>query len=287
MVQVRVPTPMLLADRFLPGSGAVEVLGLALYAAVLTRWMLNPKQTNLWRIRLWRFFSVVFFLQLFLGVLGISECLMTGTLHFPIPALIIAGPLYRGSGLFMPILLSSTLILVGPAWCSHLCYIGAWDDLAARRKRLPRKLPRWRNGLRLAILIVFVAVPVLLRETGVEGGNIVPYVIGFGAASLLVMAVASTRTGAMAHCSSWCPIGLVTTTLGRVSPFRVLVGNGCTTCGACYTVCRYDALSADHIARGKVGANCTLCGECLPACGHGALKMAFGPLRGADRKSVV
>ncbi|HDJ22855.1 MAG TPA: 4Fe-4S binding protein [Candidatus Aminicenantes bacterium] len=61
--------------------------------------------------------------------------LMTGKLHLPVPALILAGPIYRGTLSFMLILFLVTIVLVGPAWCSHLCYVGAWDDIACRRKR--------------------------------------------------------------------------------------------------------------------------------------------------------
>jgi hypothetical protein len=44
------------------------------------------------QIQKWTFFSVVFFAQLVLGLAGMPSMLMTGELHAPVPALILAGP---------------------------------------------------------------------------------------------------------------------------------------------------------------------------------------------------
>ena len=77
----------------------------------------------------------MFFAQFVFGVAGVERLLMTGQLHVPVPAVVVAGPLYRGEGLFMPILFAATLLLVGPAWCSYLCYVGSWDGLAATARR--------------------------------------------------------------------------------------------------------------------------------------------------------
>ena len=55
---------------------------------------------------------------------------MTGKLHLPVPALIVAGPVYRGSVGFMLILFLCTILLVGPAWCSHLALHAAFLGVA-------------------------------------------------------------------------------------------------------------------------------------------------------------
>jgi hypothetical protein len=139
---------MLLAERSLPGAGWVQAAGLAAYAFWLIGVLYSPRTAAIWRRRLWTFFSIVFFTQLAIGLAGVEQFLMSGDLHLPIPAMIIAGPLYRGEGLFMPILFGATLLLVGPAWCSYLCYVGSWDlNLAAGRRR-PMQLPRWRHLFR-------------------------------------------------------------------------------------------------------------------------------------------
>lgn len=125
----------LLADRLWPGSGLLEITLVAVYAAWVTGKLLDARSARVWRPRLWALFSAVFFGQLLLGLAGYDLFLMTGQLHLPVPALILAGPLYRGEGFFMLGLFVTSVLLVGPAWCSHLCYIGAWDDRCARFRR--------------------------------------------------------------------------------------------------------------------------------------------------------
>ena len=121
LVQQVVPRPMLILERLAPGSGWIEVLALAVYGAWIGEKLLDVEQTAAWRRRLWWLFSAVFFTQLALGLGGLEQFLMTpGKLHLPVPALIAAGPLFRGERFFMPILFGTTLLLVGPAWCSHL-----------------------------------------------------------------------------------------------------------------------------------------------------------------------
>jgi ferredoxin-type protein NapH len=50
------------------------------------------------------------------------------------PMMILGGPIYRGQLSVMTILFLSTVILTGPAWCSQLCYFGAFDNLAPGAK---------------------------------------------------------------------------------------------------------------------------------------------------------
>jgi len=107
--------PMLLLGRFLAGWGWVEIPLVALYAGWLTGRMATAPRTDLWRSRLWKFFSFVFFAQLLAGLLINDMFLMTGKLHLPVPALILAGPIYRGTLSFMLILFLATVVLVGPA----------------------------------------------------------------------------------------------------------------------------------------------------------------------------
>jgi len=268
VTRAKTPFPVLLADRFLPGSGWLLILGLALYAVWAVGALHEPADAHRLRPRLWAAFSAVFFAQLALGLLGIHEMLMTGNLHLPVPALIIGGPLYRGGGLFMPILFAASVLLVGPAWCSWLCYIGAWDDQASRLlHRMPKAAPGRMLWLgRGGALILTVAAALSLRAAGVQPLVAVLAAAVFGLAGVGVMLVLSRRLGYMVHCTSFCPMGLVGNLLGRLSPWRLGIASGCTRCGACSRVCRYGALAPADLAAGRPGLSCTLCGDCLPAC---------------------
>jgi polyferredoxin len=278
LARSKASVPVLLADRFLPGAGWLEIALLSFYAAWLTGRILDPRQHKRLRPRIWALFSLVFFGQLALGLGGLPDLLMTGRLHLPVPALIAAGPLFRGEGLFMPFLFASTVLLVGPAWCSHLCYIGAWDDVCSRRApKIPRVLsPRWTVGGRLAALVLVCGGALALRALGVPGLTAAFLAGGFGLLGLGVMLFASRRLGAMIHCTAFCPIGLVGNLLGRLAPWRMGIHlDTCTRCGACARACRYSALTPLQIEAGRPGLSCTLCGDCVGACPHDSMHYRF------------
>jgi ferredoxin len=280
LVQRVVHPPMLLAERYLPGAGWIQILAVAIYAAWLTGKLLEPKGSARWRRRAWLLFSVVFFGQLFLGLAGIERLLMTGELHLPVPAVILAGPIYRGAGQFMPILFTITALLVGPAWCSHLCYFGAWDDLACRSRRRPKAMAGKARVVRIAILVAVVAIAGTLRFVGASTAVAAGSGLAFGIFGGLVMLAWSRRAGVMAHCVVYCPIGLVANLMGKLSPFRIRIKDDCTLCGACGQVCRYDALTKRDVTRQRPGLTCSLCGDCIGACPGQQLEYRFGWFKG-------
>ncbi len=287
IVQVKVARPMLLAERLWAGAGWIQAVALAMYAGFLLYRMRDPRQSGAWRRRAWLLFSIVFFGQFLLGILGVDVMLMTGKLHVPVPAVVVGGPLYRGEGLFMPILFASTLVLVGPAWCSHLCYIGAWDNLAATARKRPGPLPRWRWWAQPSILALVVAVALGMRALGVSGTVAALVAITFGLVGVGVMVLASRRLGFMAHCTLFCPLGWVATRAGRwVSPFRIRIQAGCDDCMACSTACRFGALTREDIAARRAGPSCTLCGDCVRPCAKRVIGYRF-PGLSPDRARMV
>lgn len=275
IIQVMVPRPLLLVERFFPGQGWVELLLLAVYAAFVTPKLLDPASSPRWRGIIWLGFSIVFFSQLLLGLLGFSRFLMTGALHLPIPALILAGPLYRGEGFFMLGLFSATLLVIGPAWCSYFCYIGAWDLHASRRAKKTGQLPAWRQPLRLTILLLILGAALMLRAGGAPTAVVVGLAALFGILGIGLMLFFSPRQGLMVHCTSFCPVGTVANILGRVSPFRLRISADCSACGRCRRACRYDALRKSDLIRRTPGISCTLCGDCVGACTSGCIGYAL------------
>ncbi len=286
VAQLVVRRPLLLAERFVPGAGWVEILVLAVYAAWLAAALQHPGAWTRLRPRVWFLFSMVFFGQLLLGLAGVEQCLMTGQLHLPVPALVLAGPVYRGEGLFMPILLVSTLLLVGPAWCSWLCYVGAWDNLFSRRRALQRPLSsRLREWIRLALLVLTVGAAWLMRRLDVPGTTAALLAGSFGLVGVGVMATVSARQGWMAHCTSFCPLGWVVVRLGRLSPFRLRLDPTCRSCGACRPICRYGALDREAWREQRPHRSCTLCGDCLETCG--AIGLRFPGLSDLAARRVL
>ncbi len=274
-VQLNMDPAGLLAERFLHSAGWWEAFLLAVYAGWLSDRLQDVRSIRRLRPKVWLIFSIVFFTQLTLGVFGVEKLLMTGKLHLPVPALIAAGPLYRGGGLFMAILFTASVLLVGPGWCSWLCYIGAWDDRAARALKKPEMLPRWRSTLRIGILALVFGVAFALGRLGVGGLVATWLASSFGLIGVGLMVVWSRRTGHMTHCTAFCPMGWVATRLGKVSPWRMRIADTCTDCGACTPACRYDALYPDDVLKRVPAEACTLCGDCVSNCPTSSIEYRF------------
>ena len=265
-VEWKVKIPLLLLERFLPGWGWVEILVLGAYAGFLFTKLHDQNQSAKWRKISWTIFAVFFFAQLTAGLLGCEKCLMTGALHFPIPAMIIGGSVYRLEFGFMPILFLSTVILSGPAWCSQLCYLGAFDNLAAYSHKIGRKKIINKNKIKNTFFVLMLMGVVLLR---VFNAPVIYAVIGasvIGIAGVLIILFISPRKGKMIHCIAYCPIGTLIQYLKFINPFRMQIQQSCTECMVCTTACPYDALNKEDILKRKPGKTCTYCGDCLSSC---------------------
>ena len=274
-VQLKVERPMLLLERFVDGGGWFQMFLIAAYGALVAHNMQNPKRVQSWRKYTWFAFSMVFFSQLALGLLGFEKFLMSGKLHLPIPMMIVAGPLYRGQTSVMTILFLSTVILSGPAWCSHLCYFGAIDSLSSGRKtRVGPLRNKW--ALKSTVIFLVVAGALIMRWMEVSVITATWVALGFGLTGLGIILMVSRKQGRMVHCSAYCPVGTVVNLTRFVNPFRMYIDDhSCTDCMACTSVCKYDALRPSDVAARKPGLTCTLCGDCLGSCHSGSLKYRF------------
>ena len=298
---------LLVLERFFPQWGSLQ-LGLAgVWAALAAGWLSGKKSPQA-RMRLWRLFSIVFFAQLALGLLLESRFLLSGQLHLPVPGLIAAAPVYRGGGWFMLGLFGFSTLLAGAAWCSHLCYFGAWDATAAKAcaggphgltripqpadadhsaaglpavQVIPRRAPTWLPHLRLIMLGLTLSIPLLLRFAGapVEAALSCGLLLGLLAlpASLLV----SRKAGYAAYCRGLCPLGLLAKWLGRLAPWRVRRTGSCRRCLACVRVCRQDAMG-NPATTNAPNADCNLCRDCVAVCPQKALSVTCYGLPGSQ-----
>lgn len=286
MIQLKVENQMILLERFITGGGWIEILVLSGFAVFLYIKMQNPAETSRWRTISWSVFAIFFFAQLLIGILWNDKFLMSADkVHIPVPAIILGGGLFRMKISFMPVLFISTIILTGPAWCSQLCYFGAFDNLLSRTKKksgVLNKILLYRN----IILLVFIITVLLFRLfnasyiiAGIFGG-------AFGIAGLLIILLISPKRGAMVHCVMYCPIGTLVSYLKYINPFRMYIDNNCTDCQACSSSCKYSALTMNNISNRKPGLSCTYCGDCIQHCHSNSIKYKLFGLRSDKARDI-
>lgn len=273
--------PLLLGERLFSGGGLLQIAIISLYSGSLSYKMQNRKERATWRLRSWLLFSVVFYSQLVLGVFADSLFLLSGKLHLPIPAIILAGPIYRFSSWFMVILFFSTIVLTGPAWCSQLCYFGAVDGYRARKKKgekrakLPQVIYKNKTIIKLGFLIAIVGVALILRLLSAGPGLATLIGLFAGVLGLFFIMIFSAKWSTMSHCTLYCPIGTIVNRVKYISPFRFKIGDSCLKCNACIEACSYMALTKEGIAQGKIGETCTYCGDCMGYCAHNSFEYRF------------
>jgi len=278
VVQVKLENPVILAERLKSNAGWIEIFIVALYGSVVGYHMQDVSKAHRWRRLTWAVFSVLFFSQLFIGLAGHEKFLMTGKLHLPVPVMILAGPLYRGEVSVMTILFLSTVLLTGPAWCSHLCYFGALDNIAAAGYSKGKPLNN-KTEFKFSILFLVILVTLALRWMNLPVIASTVIAALFGIAGILVMLLVSVRKKKMVHCIIYCPVGTLVNFIKNINPFRMYIDNSCTSCMKCSSLCKYDALDFSDIRKGRPGMTCTFCGDCLIGCSHESIKYKFPGLR--------
>lgn len=277
-VQVGVENPMILAERFFKGSGWLEIFLVSCYGAFVIFKMQDPLNVPKWRKITWTIFSVIFFTQLIIGLSGHDKFLMTGKLHLPIPMMILAGPIYRGQLSVMTILFLSTVILTGPAWCSQLCYFGAFDNLSSGGKT-SKVILRYKGAIKSTVLILVITSALVLRWMNADMLVSTLIAIGFGIGGILIMIIYSMKRNKMVHCVMYCPIGTIVNVFKHINPFRMYIDQTCTLCMKCTKFCKYDALNPQDIKNSRPSISCTLCGDCLAGCHHNSIKYKFLKMR--------
>jgi ferredoxin-type protein NapH len=273
-VQVKVSNPMILAERFMRGAGWPEIFIISLYASFVGYKMQFEKNVPEWRKISWTIFSLVFFSQLIIGLLGNEKFLMTGKLHLPIPMMILAGPIYRGQLSVMTILFLSTVLLTGPAWCSHLCYFGAFDNLCSGGKT-SREMLKHKAAIKSTVVLLVISMALILRWLNVGKLAATLTAVAFGISGIFIMTIFSVKRKKMVHCTMFCPIGSLVNILKHVNPFRLYIDSSCTLCMHCTKFCKYDALNPPDIKKSRPSLSCTLCGDCLAGCHHNSIKYKF------------
>lgn len=284
IIHMKMPHIML-ANRFIPTFGIIQGFLIALWGAYLVTKLSDTKLAEIWRLRAWRLFSLVFFLQFFLALCGYTIFLMGEHFHFPIPGMIVAGALYRESGFFMPILFLSSFILVGSAWCSHLCYFGVWDS-ATKKGQGYENMP----AKKFFVALPYIVFTLMLIFVFICKHYTVPTELTYSIILLLGLVFfplhffISRKYTISSYCLYICPLGLIMRLLNIISARRfswhIYFKDTCTQCGSCIKACRYTAITKDAIASNTIASSCTLCRNCMHTCRKNGLALSFCGYKG-------
>ncbi|NLT24204.1 MAG: 4Fe-4S binding protein [Syntrophorhabdus sp.] len=192
--------------------------------------------------------------------------------------LLIGGWFYSLIGYFIPLCMVAGVGLAafrGRKWCNWMCPRGSFADTYMKVISPGRKMPGWLRGtpIRLGVLAFLMAMLTF---------QIVrlwpdPYAIGkFFVVLLTITTVVGVFMALFLHQRAWCsicPIGSLSSWVGKNRyPLR-MDKDACVSCGLCAKTCPMQ-LSPQEMKESEVMAfrgDCLKCGLCAKACPKQAL----------------
>ncbi len=276
---------ILLFNRIYSGMGILQGLILSLWATYVVGRLSEKSGANAFRMKIWRFFSLVFFLQFFLALLGYTLFMLNQHFHLPVPALIIASPIFRSEGYFMLILFSASILLIGSAWCSYLCYFGVWDAYYTKKIQPMSKVIKGKYfklltfSSTLSLLLVVVS-SYLLRLFQVPAQTALLLGAFVGILIIPFNFMFSRKYGFTSYCYALCPLGAISTRIRSLLFFftwKIKFSEACTLCGKCIRACNYMAIDKNAFIAKRAHSSCTLCLNCVNVCPHNACILELKP----------
>jgi ferredoxin len=200
-------------------------------------------------------------------------------------------------------------------FCAYLCPLGTlidgFDKVVGRRLTRLRLRREQLGGLAhtryvlLALVLVaaaagasvagwVAAIPLLTRGLLLTAGRLQMQLAGFGSqappwdgasllgAGLLAGVLLLGLLGPRFWCRYLCPSGALQSLVSWLRLADRRVGDGCTRCGKCLTVCPFDAITPDFATRTDACAQCQTCAGVCPA---GAI--TFGGRRQPERATEI
>lgn len=179
-------------------------------------------------------------------------------------------------------------LVAGRAFCGWMCPLGTLQDFFAawarrlsgekrhiRGKkspavfpiRLPEKLDRGLRYIKYLILgiilitslfTVFPPLHAICPVRAIFSFSLTPLLGG-----VLVVFVITSLLVERASCKYLCPLGALLAIFNKISPLRLVAGNGCNHCGRCDIEC---SMGIQDVPGNLQHGECIRCLECLETC---------------------
>ncbi len=219
-------------------------------------------------------------------------------------------PAVLGLNLLVVIGLILLTLVCGRIYCSVICPMGIFQDIASRQRanRMrnttrfnfspPAKRPRYGVWVLFVIAIIagVHAFVVLLAPYSAYGrmiqnifapahlwGKSIPSLI-IAVCTFVIIAILAWMNG-RTYCNKICPVGTTLSFFSRFALFRPMIDSSkCKNCHACEKKCKASCINiADHTID---ASRCVDCFNCLESCKFGALKYRFAYTKNEVPKTV-
>lgn len=204
-----------------------------------------------------------------------SRQVLLGTLFL---GLLVAGWFYSLIGYFIPLCMVAGVGLAavrGRKWCNWMCPRGSFADTYMKAISPGKKMPDWlrQTPVRAAVLAFLMAM--LTFQVVRLWPD--PYAIGrFFVILLTVTSIVGVFLAMFLHQRAWCsicPIGSLSSWVGRNRYQLEMDREACIECGLCAKTCPMQ-LAPQEMKKGKTmpfRGDCLKCGLCVKGCPKEAL----------------
>lgn len=202
---------------------------------------------------------------------------LLGTLF---PIILVAGWFYSLIGYFIPLCMVAGVGLAsvrGRKWCNWMCPRGSFADTYMKAISPGRQMPRWLRGTPVRAGVLAFLMAMLTFQIVRLWPD--PYAIGrFFVVLLTITTVVGVFMALFLHQRAWCsvcPIGSLSSWVGRNRYQLHMDRDACIDCGLCTKTCPMQLAPRemkDHETMDFRG-DCLKCGLCVKACPKQALRL--------------
>lgn len=188
-----------------------------------------------------RIFSVVLLVQLLRGLFISSSGMMPNSISIPHPILGFFEPVITGNFHFRSIFFIVTFLLLSGGFCSHLCFLGAWEH---------HKSYEGYGLFKYISPVIFISFTLFSLLTGILLPGIFAALFFFIISLVLIFSPFKFSKKGW-NCQVLCPLGSIFRFIGKYSLFRVDVKQN-------------DDFKCDWGCINRPDKNqCRICGNCM------------------------